>query len=231
MRVHACGICGSDIHQLRDGWGFKPGAVAGHEWSGTDRRRRRRRHQLVGRRAGRGRRVPEVRHLPPLPRGQAVAVREPAEHDGRAQRRRLRRVHPRAGGRCAAAARGPARRGTPPWPNRCRWPCTASPARASQPGDTVMVFGAGPIGALSVAALHVDGHHGHHRGRAPRGPAPPGRRPRCRPPSWTRPTSRSFASWEPERMSSRAVHVVLECSGHRAAIEAGFSSWRAAASW
>ena len=30
-----CGICGSDIHQLRDGWGFKPGAVAGHEWSGT----------------------------------------------------------------------------------------------------------------------------------------------------------------------------------------------------
>ncbi len=35
VRVHACGICGSDIHQLRDGWGFKPGAVAGHEWSGT----------------------------------------------------------------------------------------------------------------------------------------------------------------------------------------------------
>ena len=35
VRVHACGICGSDIHQLRDGWGFTPGAVAGHEWSGT----------------------------------------------------------------------------------------------------------------------------------------------------------------------------------------------------
>jgi L-iditol 2-dehydrogenase len=31
VRVHACGICGSDIHQLRDGWGFTPGAVAGHE--------------------------------------------------------------------------------------------------------------------------------------------------------------------------------------------------------
>ena len=30
-----CGICGSDIHQLRDGWGFTPGAVAGHESSGT----------------------------------------------------------------------------------------------------------------------------------------------------------------------------------------------------
>ena len=35
VQVHSCGICGSDIHQLRDGWGFKPGAVAGHEWSGT----------------------------------------------------------------------------------------------------------------------------------------------------------------------------------------------------
>ena len=35
VRVHSCGICGSDIHQLRDGWGFTPGAVAGHEWSGT----------------------------------------------------------------------------------------------------------------------------------------------------------------------------------------------------
>ena len=40
VRVNACGICGSDIHQLRDGWGFTPGAVAGHEWSGDDRRRR-----------------------------------------------------------------------------------------------------------------------------------------------------------------------------------------------
>ena len=35
VRVHACGICGSDIHQLRDGWGTAPGVVAGHEWSGT----------------------------------------------------------------------------------------------------------------------------------------------------------------------------------------------------
>ncbi len=32
-----------------------------------------------------------------------------------------------------------------------------------------------------------------------------------------------FPSWEPEKLSSRAVHVVLECSGHKAAIEAGFN--------
>ena len=35
VRVHSCGICASDIHQLRDGWGTQPGTVAGHEWSGT----------------------------------------------------------------------------------------------------------------------------------------------------------------------------------------------------
>lgn len=35
VAVHNCGICGSDIHQLRDGWGLKAGAVAGHEWAGT----------------------------------------------------------------------------------------------------------------------------------------------------------------------------------------------------
>ena len=35
VRVDHCGICGSDIHQLKDGWGLPPGAVAGHEWTGT----------------------------------------------------------------------------------------------------------------------------------------------------------------------------------------------------
>jgi len=29
--------------------------------------------------------------------------------------------------------------------------------------------------------------------------------------------------WEPERLSGRAVHVVLECSGRKEAIEAGFN--------
>jgi threonine dehydrogenase-like Zn-dependent dehydrogenase len=35
-----------------------------------------------------------------------------------------------------------------------------------------------------------------------------------------------FPPWEPEKQSSRAAHVVLECSGHRAAIEAAFSQVR-----
>ena len=35
VEVDHCGICGSDIHMLLDGWGDKPGLVAGHEFTGT----------------------------------------------------------------------------------------------------------------------------------------------------------------------------------------------------
>ena len=35
VEVDHCGICGSDIHQLLDGWGDKPGLVAGHEFTGS----------------------------------------------------------------------------------------------------------------------------------------------------------------------------------------------------
>ena len=90
------------------------------------------------------------------------------------------------------------------------------------PGDSVMVFGAGPIGALSVAALHamgidditvVEPHKGRRQLAADLGVT-----------AIVDPEDLEvFPSWEPERMSSRAVDVVLECSGHRAAIEAGFS--------
>src|SRR4051812_50192757 len=32
--VSHCGVCGSDLHMVIDGWGRK-GSVEGHEWSGT----------------------------------------------------------------------------------------------------------------------------------------------------------------------------------------------------
>ncbi len=89
-------------------------------------------------------------------------------------------------------------------------------------GDSVMVFGAGPIGALSVAALRsmgitditvVEPHEGRRQLAADLGVT-----------SIVDPADLEvFPPWEPERMSSRAVDVVLECSGHRAAIEAGFN--------
>jgi len=33
LEVSHCGICGSDIHFILDGWG-RPGSIEGHEWSG-----------------------------------------------------------------------------------------------------------------------------------------------------------------------------------------------------
>ncbi len=35
LEVNYCGICGSDIHILLEGWGDTPGHIAGHEYTGT----------------------------------------------------------------------------------------------------------------------------------------------------------------------------------------------------
>ncbi len=113
--------------------------------------------QLVGGRVGRGRRLATLWHLPPLPRGQAVAMREPPLHDHRAHRRCLRRVHRGPRRRRAAAARQGWPPATPRWPSRCRWPCTASHAQASRRRHVSWCSAPGPIGALSVAALRAMG--------------------------------------------------------------------------
>jgi (R,R)-butanediol dehydrogenase/meso-butanediol dehydrogenase/diacetyl reductase len=92
-------------------------------------------------------------------------------------------------------------------------------------GDSVMVFGAGPIGALSVAALKA-------WGIGPITVVEPGERRK----QLARDLGADdvvdpadlevFPMWEPERISSRAAHVVLECSGKKAAMEAGFQQLR-----
>ena len=88
-------------------------------------------------------------------------------------------------------------------------------------GDSVMVIGAGPIGALSIAALVS-------RGIGPVIAVEPAERRR----QLARDLGASevlapadletFPAWEPERIAKRAVHVVLECSGKKPAMEAGF---------
>ena len=220
VRVHACGICGSDIHQLRDGWGFKPGAVAGHEWSGTiaavgdDVTRWSVGELVVGGaspKCGTCRRCREGKPSQCENRqsmtgehtdgafAEYILVREAGVlrlPDGLLPR------HAALAEPLSVALHGITRSGV-------------------APGDTVMVFGAGPIGALTVAALQsmgvsditvVEPHEGRRRLAANLGVS-----------TVVDPADLEvFASWEPERMSSRAVHVVLECSGHRAAIETGF---------
>jgi threonine dehydrogenase-like Zn-dependent dehydrogenase len=221
VRVHSCGICGSDIHQLRDGWGFTKGVVAGHEWSGSiaaigDAVTDWEIGELVvggpGQRCGTCRRCLEGK--PSQCENRNSMTGEQA--DGAF----AEYILCRAGG----VLRLP--EGLDP-----RHAALAEPLSVAlhgitrsgvAPGDSVMVFGAGPIGALSVAALHVMGiehitvvepHKGRRQLAADLGVT-----------ALVDPEELEvFPSWEPERMSSRAVDVVLECSGHRSALEAGFS--------
>jgi (R,R)-butanediol dehydrogenase/meso-butanediol dehydrogenase/diacetyl reductase len=220
VRVHRCGICGSDIHQLRDGWGFKPGAVAGHEWTGViaavgpDVA-----GWLVGERVvggsspkcGHCRRCQEGkpsqcenRHSAITDNGDgafaeyilvraAGVLRLP---DGLSAR------HAALAEPLAVALHGITRSG-------------------AAPGDDVMVIGAGPIGALSIAALRAMGIDAvtavEPNERRRQLALDVGAREALDPAELE-----TFPSWEPEKLSSRAVHVVLECSGHKRAMEAGF---------
>jgi len=224
VRVHSCGICGSDIHQLRDGWGLPPGVVAGHEWSGEiaaigdDVTTWSVGELVVGGaspRCGTCRRCREGKPSQCENRHSMTS-----EHNDGAFAEYIV-------ARAAGVLRLPA--GLSP-----RHAALAEPLSVAMhgitrsgvmPGDTVMVFGAGPIGALSVAALHsmgiedvtvVEPNEGRQKladALGARAVVDPGE-------------LEVFPSWEPERQSSRAAHVVLECSGHRAAIEAAFCQVR-----
>jgi (R,R)-butanediol dehydrogenase/meso-butanediol dehydrogenase/diacetyl reductase len=220
VRVHHCGICGSDIHQLRDGWGFKPGAVAGHEWTGTI--------AAVGEDVDTWSVGELVVGGPSQKCGTCRRCRE-----GKPSQCENRNSAVTEGGdgafaefilsRAAGVIRLPAGLSA-------RHAALAEPLAVALhgitrsgvvPGDRAMVIGAGPIGALTVAALRAMGvdditvvEPSEKRKALARDlgatdvidPA----------------DLETFPSWEPEKLSSRGVHVVLECSGRKEAVEAGF---------
>jgi threonine dehydrogenase-like Zn-dependent dehydrogenase len=224
VRVHSCGICGSDIHQLRDGWGLPKGVVAGHEWSGTI--------AAVGDDVTQWS-VGELVVGGASPRcGTCRRCREgkPSQCENRHS---MTTEHSDGAfaeyivARAAGVLRLP--EGLSP-----RHAALAEPLSVAMhgitrsnvaAGDSVMVFGAGPIGALSIAALRamgitditvVEPNEGRRKlagALGAREVVDPGELD-------------VFPSWEPERQSSRAAHVVLECSGHRTAIEAAFCQVR-----
>ena len=224
VRVHHCGICGSDIHQLRDGWGFKPGAVAGHEWSGTiaavgdDVEHWSVGEQVVGGsspKCGTCRRCREGK--PSQCENRSTLITD--NGDGAFAEFILVRAtgvlrlpeglsarHAALAEPLAVALHGITRSGI-------------------APGDTAMVIGAGPIGALTVAALRAMGVESVTVVEPSAG-----RRQLAHDVGATEVIEPSdlevFPSWEPEKISTRAVHVVLECSGKKEAVEAGFSQLR-----
>jgi hypothetical protein len=138
------------------------------------------------------------------------------------RRRRLRPLRPGEGPsllRLPEGCRPATRRWPSPWP----WPCTASPVRASPTGTRPWSSGPGPSGPS---------------------PSPPWW-PGASPSPWSSRAARrqlaadlgatevlapddleTYPPWEPERISPRAVDVVLECSGKKAAMETGFHQLR-----
>jgi len=219
VEVDHCGICGSDIHLMLEGWAGRPGLVAGHEFTGTvaavgdgvqgwapgD--------PVVGGpspRCGRCRRCLEGKPSQCEDRGSVVDNRDGAFAGYvLVSAASLLRRPPALTARSAALAE--------PLAVALHGLTRSGVAR----GDSVMVIGAGPIGALSIAALVA-------RGIGPVIAVEPGERRRrlardlgaseVLDPS----ALETFPSWEPERLAERAVHVVLECSGKKAAMEAGF---------
>lgn len=222
VEVSYCGICGSDLHLLVDGWG-SPGLVAGHEFTGVV--------AALGDgveewaigdevvegatpRCGRCRRCLEAK--PSQCEQRVTSITE--SRDGAfaqyvvVDARSLLHLPAGLSSRQAALAEPLA---------VALHAITRSELRD---GDTAMVIGAGPIGALTVAVLVA-------RGNVPTVVEPAalrrelakrlGAAPVLQPDDLT-----TFAMWEPERISPNAVDVVFECSGKRAAMESGVHQLR-----
>jgi threonine dehydrogenase-like Zn-dependent dehydrogenase len=223
VEVGHCGICGSDIHLMLEGWG-KPGLVGGHEFTGTI--------SVVGDGAG------------DWAVGDAVvggagprcgACRRCREGKPSQCERRKGTVDSHLDN--GAFARYILMSGQ----SLLRLPegLSARDAALAEPlavalhgitrsgvtdGDTAMVFGAGPIGALTIVALVARGigvtviEPGPARQQLA---AALGATEVLAPEALE-----TYPSWEPERISPRAADVVLECSGKKAAMETGFHQLR-----
>jgi threonine dehydrogenase-like Zn-dependent dehydrogenase len=222
VEVDRCGICGSDLHLVAERLGTA-GTVLGHEYSGVVAALGERvtawsvGDEVVGGpapRCGRCRRCLEGKPSQCEARGQVMSD----GHDGAFARftlvdaRALVRIPAGLGRREAALAE----------------PLAVALHGITRsgigPGDTVMVMGAGPIGALTVAALQA-------RGLGPVTvvePAPPRQAlARALGAEVLHPDDLpTYPMWEPERLSPLAVDVVLECSGNKAAMQVGLHQLR-----
>lgn len=220
VEIDLCGVCGSDLHMVLEGWG-QPGSWQGHEW--------------VGRIAAIGHGVSQwalgdlVVGGPPVRCGicpSCVAGRPSLCSD-----RDTPGIGPEQGAFAtyklsAADELLPLPDGLP-----VRAAALAEPLAVAlhgvhqgrvQPGQRVLVLGAGPIGALSIAALRamgVDDVTCAEPGEARQALATEvGATRVIHPADLVVP---SIA--EPGLVVDDAVDVVLECSGNRKAMEAGLA--------
>jgi threonine dehydrogenase-like Zn-dependent dehydrogenase len=220
VAVELCGVCGSDLHMVVEGWG-QPGSWQGHEWVG--------RVAAVGPAVTRWAAGDAVVGGPPVPCGACDPCRAgrpslcagrdaPGSGPERGAFATYKVV--RAGELLALPA------GLDP-----RAAALAEPLAVAlhgitrsgvRPGWRALVLGAGPIGALTIAALRARGvddvtcaEPGEHRRALARAV---GATATCHPSDLEVPTIA-----EPGRVVDGAVDVVFECSGKRAAMEAGLA--------
>lgn len=221
VEVDYCGVCGSDLHLIDEGWGT-PGDVLGHEWSGTV--------VAVG---------PGVADLSPgddvlggpeprcgtcrpcrdgLPSQCESQDRMTGHFDGAfathvvRDRAEVLHVPPGLDRRAAALAEPLA------------VALHAITRAGVRDGDDAVVFGAGPIGALIAAALVARGHHvvvvepaPSRQDLARRLGVAAVRLPEDLP---------AFDMSQVDVLADEPFHVAFECSGRRAAMESAFFQLR-----
>jgi threonine dehydrogenase-like Zn-dependent dehydrogenase len=223
VEVGHCGICGSDIHLMLEGWG-RPGLVGGHEFTGVisalgdgvgdwavgD--------EVVGAASPRCGICRRCREGKPSQCERRQGTVDSHLDNGAFARyvlvdaRSLLRLPEGLSARDAALAEPLA-------------VALHGITRAQMTDeDTAMVFGAGPIGALTIVALVARAVPVTviEPGEARRRLAVDLGATEVLDPS----ALETYPPWEPERLSPRAVDVVLECSGKKAAMETGFHQLR-----
>ena len=220
VAIDHCGICGSDLHLVLEGWGEK-GSVPGHEWTGTV--------AAVGEAVTRWKLGDLVVGGPSARCGTcpACVAGRPSLCDGR----ETPGVGPEQGAFASFKLKPDDELIALPDGIEPRAAALAEPLAVAlhgisqarvQPGQRVLVMGAGPIGALSIAALRAMGvdhvmcaEPGEARQALARDV---GATMVMHPRELEVPTIA-----EPGRVVDGAVDAVLECSGNAQAMEAGLA--------
>jgi len=220
VAVELCGVCGSDLHMVLEGWGT-PGSWQGHEWIG--------RIAAVGAEVTRWQPGDVVVGGPTLRCGECPMCL--AGRPSLCAGRDTPGIGPERGG-FAQYKVSPADEVLP-------MPAGLDPRAAAlteplavalhgihqgraQPGQRVLVLGAGPIGALTIAALRAQGVHDVTCAEPGEG-----RRALATAVGATRvvdPAELVVPNMaQPGLIVDGAVDLVLECSGSRRAMEAGLA--------
>jgi len=220
VAVDLCGVCGSDLHMVLDGWG-EPGTWQGHEWIG--------RVAAVGGAVTRWASGDAVVGGPTVRCGHCAMCR--AGRPSLCATRDTPGIGPAQGAFAtfkvtSADELVPLPAGLAPRAAALAEPLAVALHGITQscirPGQRALVLGAGPIGALSIAALRAMGVDDVAC-------AEPGERRRVlaraagatvvrHPADLVVPTMA-----EPGLVVDGAVDTVLECSGKAAAMEAGLA--------